>query len=97
MLILRKVFSDWLEDENLAEGEGVKLLVLIKRLQNLCEEVGRDWNPPEPEKIDLLGFMAREALETHQEETLPFQQHNNPMQSSTVSRDYIILNRHYIK
>lgn len=69
MLILRKVFSDWLEDENLAEGEGVKLLVLIKRLQNLCEEVGRDWNPPEPKDLGLFGWLARDTLKTWTFET----------------------------
>lgn len=62
MLVLRKVFSDWAEHEDLSPEEVGVLLGYTKQLQDLCDEVGKSWNPPELPTYGSWATLAREIL-----------------------------------
>jgi len=31
-------------------------------MQNMADEAGPDWNPPEPESVTIIGFLGRIAV-----------------------------------
>ena len=62
MFRLADVFEGWAIAENSTPGQSAMRLGWADRMRQLAEEVGPTWNPPEPELLSFLGFVARHLL-----------------------------------
>jgi hypothetical protein len=59
MLNVAAAFDEWAEDERLTLERSAQLLGWAEGLRRLAVEVGPEWHPVEPDKLNLLGLMAR--------------------------------------
>ena len=60
MILLAEAMVGWaLSDPERVE----RWLALSDQLRDLADEVGPDWNPPEPERLSAMGFLARRMAE----------------------------------
>jgi hypothetical protein len=62
MVALADHFEGWAMDTRLSPEQTAQLLGWAESLRQLAELVGPDWNPPEPERLTLLGFLGRTVL-----------------------------------
>ncbi len=62
MLALAELFTAWALDGRFGPERSASLLGWAEGWERLAEEVGPDWNPPEPEELSILQFFARNAL-----------------------------------
>ena len=61
MLLLAECFEDWADTENgIGEERAAQLIGHARGMRNLAWLVGEDWSPPEPERLCMLVFLARE-------------------------------------
>lgn len=65
MLILADAYLGWATDKQTTPEQAAKLLGWARGLHQLARLKGEDWNPPEPEKISLIGFLARQMESMH--------------------------------
>jgi hypothetical protein len=59
MLYLGDVFEGWAQGKNVSRKNCANYLGYAEAMRKLADEVGRDWHPPEPRTLDILGRMAR--------------------------------------
>lgn len=64
MLLLADTYLRWAVDEQTTPEQAAKLLEWARGMKRLARLKGKDWNPPEPEKISLVGFLARQLEES---------------------------------
>jgi hypothetical protein len=62
MLALADAFDGWAMDAQVTPVQSAQLLGSAESLRQLAELVGPDWDPPEPERLSLFGFLARQVL-----------------------------------
>jgi hypothetical protein len=62
MLALAELFTGWALDGRLGPERSASLLGWAEGWERLAGEVGPGWNPPEPEELSVLQFLARNAL-----------------------------------
>jgi hypothetical protein len=63
MIALADTFEGWAIDERMTPEQSAKLVGWAESMRNLAEEVGPHWNPPTPEKLTLMGFLGRKAID----------------------------------
>lgn len=63
MIALADAFEGWALDRRMTPEQSAMLVGWSQSMRALADEVGPDWNPPEPEKLSLLGFLGRKMLE----------------------------------
>ena len=49
-------------DARMTAEQTAKILGWAESLRQLAELVGPDWNPPEPERLTIMGFLGRQVL-----------------------------------
>jgi hypothetical protein len=59
MLDMADTFGEWAEDERVSFKKAAMLLGWAEALRCPADEVGPDWNPPKPDKLNVMGFIAR--------------------------------------
>ena len=64
MLHFADVCEGWAQDERLELEMTAKCLGWADGMRRLADLVGPDWNPPDPPKLSLVGFLARKFRET---------------------------------
>ncbi len=62
MVALAEIFTGWAMDGRFDRERSAALLGWAESWERLAGEVGPDWNPPEPEALSILQFLARSAL-----------------------------------
>jgi len=62
MLILADTFEGWAMAEGTKPSDTARLVGWSEVMRRLADEVGEDWNPPEPTKLSLCGFLGRTLL-----------------------------------
>jgi hypothetical protein len=62
MLALADHFEGWALDKRLTPEQVAEFMGLAENMRQLAELVGPQWDPPRPEQLSLLGFMARNVL-----------------------------------
>jgi hypothetical protein len=62
MIALADNFEGWAMDVRMSPVQIAKLLGWAESLRQLAELVGPDWNPPEPERLTLMGFLGRQVI-----------------------------------
>jgi hypothetical protein len=60
MLRLADVFEGWAQGPNTSLEWSAKLLGWADGWRRMAERVGPEWRPPYPEKLSLIGFIAKE-------------------------------------
>ena len=61
MLLLAECYENWATKEpNVDQEHAAQLLGWAKGMKDLAWLVGEDWSPPEPERLCLTAFLARE-------------------------------------
>ena len=61
MLLLAECYENWANTEpNVDQEHAAQLLGWAKGMKDLAWLVGEEWSPPEPERLCLTGFLARE-------------------------------------
>jgi hypothetical protein len=63
MIALADTLEGWAMDARMTPKQTAKLLGWAESLRQLADLVGLDWNPPEPERLSLMGFLGRHALD----------------------------------
>jgi hypothetical protein len=61
MLVIVDTFHEWAIDPETPSKNAVQLVEVAEGMRQLAETVGREWAPPEPEKLSTIGFIAREC------------------------------------
>ncbi len=63
MIALADMFIGWALalDKNIDPKRSAWLTGIAEGLMAEADLLGPDWNPPEPEKLDLIGFLGRRA------------------------------------
>jgi hypothetical protein len=59
MLHLADVFEGWAMDHRISPDYAARLLGWAEGYRNLAERVGAAWAPPYPEKLSIIGFIAK--------------------------------------
>ncbi len=62
MIALSEAYVNWAHEEKVSVEQGVMLLAMANNMHKLAEEVGSEWNPPEPERLNLTEFTARKLV-----------------------------------
>jgi len=62
MLALADHFEGWALDKQVSPAQVAILMGQAENMRQLAELVGPQWDPPRPEKLSLLGFLARTML-----------------------------------
>jgi len=62
MMVLADHFEGWALDKRVTQEQAAELMGLAENMRQLAELVGPDWDPPQPERLSLLGFLARNML-----------------------------------
>ncbi len=63
MLAIAGLFERWAATETKITAEQrQRLLTMAQEFRDEAAEFGPNWNPPEPEKVGLFLFMAREEM-----------------------------------
>jgi hypothetical protein len=62
MIALADHFEGWALDKQVAPKQAARLMGHAENMRQLPELVGPEWEPPRPEQLSLLGFMARRML-----------------------------------
>lgn len=73
MIALADRLVGWSMGDQMSPKQSANLLGIADGMRRLADEVGPSWSPPEPEKVSLLGFIGRWALEGSSSETSPRQ------------------------
>jgi hypothetical protein len=60
MLLLAECFTGWAMDEQLSPEQSAEYLGMAGGMRSLAWVVGESWSPPEPERLCLTAFLARE-------------------------------------
>ena len=60
MLLLAECFTGWAMDKWMSPEQSAEYLGHAEGMRNLAWLVGEDWSPPEPERLCLIAFLARE-------------------------------------
>ena len=63
MIALADNLEGWAMDTRMSPVQTAKLLGWAEQFRQLAELVGPDWNPPEPERLTLMGFLGRQMLD----------------------------------
>jgi hypothetical protein len=63
MIALADNFEGWAMDARMSPVQTAKLLGWAEQFRQLAELVGPDWNPPQPERLTLMGFLGRQVLD----------------------------------
>ena len=61
MMALSESFIGWSQDERLEPERSAWLVGFSEGLAAEADRLGPDWNPQEPEKLSLLGYLGRLA------------------------------------
>jgi len=62
MLALADHFEGWALDQQVTPEQVAQLMGLAENMRQLAELVGPEWDPPRPEQLSLMGFLARRML-----------------------------------
>jgi len=62
MLALADHFEGWALDKRVTPEEAASLMGHAENMRQLAELLGPQWDPPRPEQLSLLGFLARTLL-----------------------------------
>ena len=63
MIALADALEGWALDRRLTPEQTAMLVGWAESMRMLAEDVGPDWNPPKPERLTLMGFLGRYALD----------------------------------
>lgn len=63
MIALAEVLEGWTMDARMSPERSAQILGWAEALDKLAEEVGPDWDPPQPARLTLMGFLGRKALD----------------------------------
>lgn len=63
MLILSGTFAQWAMTSTTEVKKAIELLGWARGMQDLAALTELDWEPPEPERVSLLVFIARKLEE----------------------------------
>jgi hypothetical protein len=63
MIALADVFEGWALDDRAAPEQSARTLEWAESLRALAREVGPEWDPPQPERLSLIGFLGRKTLD----------------------------------
>ncbi len=61
MIALSETVLGWAHDERIEPERSAWLVGFSEGLVTEAERLGPDWNPPEPEKLSMLGYLGRLA------------------------------------
>lgn len=61
MKALAVIFEGWSLSRHVKPEQSAHLLGWAEALRELAEEVGPDWNPPDPPSVGLMGYLGRVA------------------------------------
>ena len=61
MIALADMFIGWAGGESADPKRSAWLTGIAEGLMAEADLLGPDWNPPEPEKLDIIGFLGRRA------------------------------------
>jgi hypothetical protein len=62
MIALADHFDVWALDEEATREEAAELMGRAENMRQLAELVGPEWDPPRPEHLSFMGFLARRVL-----------------------------------
>ena len=62
MLALADTFEGWSMDRRFGPEQSAKCLGYAEGLRRIADEVGPSWDPPEPEHLSAIGFLARQIV-----------------------------------
>ena len=62
MEALADLWDGWALEERMTPERSAQLMGWAEGMRQLADEVGPSWKPPEPEKLSLVGFMARTVV-----------------------------------
>ena len=71
MIVLVDWFEGYAQDSRLTPEQTATLLGMAESYRTLAEEVGPSWEPPEPDMLTLVGWLARTILEEPTEGRTP--------------------------
>lgn len=60
MVTLGSSFLEWALDPDLSPEQAQTLITSARKMCDMALDVGPDWNPPEPEQLSIVGFIARQ-------------------------------------
>ena len=63
MHLLADTYCRWATEAEVDVEHAVSLIKWARGMRLLAGVVGKDWNPPEPKRLSLLGFIARKCEE----------------------------------
>jgi hypothetical protein len=63
MIALADVFEGWALDERLTPEQSVRTIGWAESMRTLADAVGENWDPPEAERLSLIGFLGRKVLD----------------------------------
>jgi hypothetical protein len=63
MIALADNFEGWALDKQVTREEAAELMGHAENMRQLAELVGPEWDPPRPEQLSLMGFLARRMLD----------------------------------
>ncbi len=53
-------YMEWALDLSRTPQEAVKLIGMARGMRQLAELKGEGWSPPQPERLSIIGYMARQ-------------------------------------
>lgn len=62
MLALADHFEGWALDKQVTPRQVAELMGHAENMRQLAQLVGPQWDPPRPDQLSLLGFLARTML-----------------------------------
>jgi hypothetical protein len=63
MLALADLFDGWAQCSKRTPEQISRLIRMADDSRELADLVGPNWNPPEPDKLSAIGFLARKPFE----------------------------------
>ena len=58
MMLVYGLCVRWAMDNDTTSEQAVRLILLARALHELAEQLGWEWDPPEPEKPSFLHYLA---------------------------------------
>ena len=62
MLAVAHNYYEWISDPNFGDNHTHKFKQMANSILLIAHEVGPKWDPPDPEKISLIGFLGRKLV-----------------------------------
>jgi hypothetical protein len=60
MINLADTLTGWAMARGVSREWSARLLGWAETMQQMADKVGPNWNPPEPQELSLIGFLARQ-------------------------------------